>query len=129
MAIAIFNDIKFDGEAKKAWEVIKKKLRPEGSTLTQKATYWLWIECICEETGVVRTDTNKTYISNRIKKKFGYTTLFKGETIPISTKDMTKDQMRKYMDELKIYFETEQNIFLPNKEDKYFEEFYQAYRK
>lgn len=108
------------------------KKKPKKRNLSQNNLYWLWIACICSEQGYLKTD--KKYVSERLKEILGIPFVKKevlGEIITEykSTADMSEAEMSKYMKELQEYIAIEYSIVLPNKEDRYFEEFYQAYKE
>jgi hypothetical protein len=96
-------------------------------TLPQNKLYWLWIACICDETG-----NDKDTLHEFFKMKFlegGFVELFNDSFwMNGSTKRLNTKQFTNYLDLIQGFASAELGIVLPNPEDLYFADFYERYK-
>ena len=95
-------------------------------TISQNSLYWLWLTCIAFETGNDKDDLHdyfkKKYLEPENSKLFGETFL------RWSTRDLTTNMFKYYLDKIHEFALTELSITLPNPEDLRWEEFYDYYK-
>ena len=95
-------------------------------TISQNGLYWLWLTCISHETGNDKDDLHdyfkKKYLEPEDSKLFGETFL------RWSTRDLTSNMFKFYLDKIHGFASTELAITLPDPEDKRWEEFYDYYK-
>jgi hypothetical protein len=98
-------------------------LQREKRSINQNALYWLWVACICEDTGnskqTVHRELGMKYLPH-ISGKLGVE--------PISTTSLDTLKMKNYLDEVCLWGAEYLGIILPNPEDKYWAEFYDKYK-
>lgn len=102
------------------------KIRDKRS-LDQNRLYWLWIACICQETGNDKDDVHEYFkgyfLGYSEKNLFGGTVRHTVSTTSLDTKQFTD-----YLEKIKIWASREFGIMLPEPNDAYFEAFYQEYK-
>lgn len=90
--------------------------------------YWLWLNCIAEETGN-DSDILHEYFKNKYLKKY-YSECFESQLlITITTTKLDNKQFWEYLEKIKMFASTELNIILPEPKDKEFEEFLSYYSR
>jgi len=103
--------------------IVKIELKREQRSPAQNRVYWLWIACICEETGNSKAKVHSelgSYFLPQIEGKIGFE--------PVSTTILDTAQFKKYLDEVNLWANEFLGIILPNPEDKYWAEFYEQYK-
>jgi hypothetical protein len=110
----------------KGYEVSYNKIKVS-RTLSQNRLYWLYVACICKETGydnnLLHDQLRKRFLQVKEVEIFG--------TIEIELTSTTKldtIQFKKYIDNI-IVLASEIGIILPNPEDKHFKEFEDFYSR
>ncbi len=96
-------------------------------TLPQNRLYWLWLGCICHETG-----NDKDYLHEYFGKKY----LPKKEMVifgqmitrPVSTTSLDTKQFTDYLDRIQQFASAELGIVLPDPQSQYWKEFYEQYK-
>jgi hypothetical protein len=108
----------FDG--KKAWTVTLKPYR-KARTVSQNSLYWLWLECLSQETGNDRLDLHD-YFRRRYLPWSEKTVL--GETIMLTT-STTKLDTKQFTDYLEAIRRDAVNLgcYLPSPGDPAWEQF------
>jgi hypothetical protein len=116
----------------KPWKLTFEKVK-EKRSLRQNALYWMWIACICDESGynksnkiekqLVHDRLRELLLPNKNKEILG---MVKKELT--STTELSKEQMTNYMNGIKIHMITEYAIDLPLPEDKYYNQFIDKYQ-
>jgi len=106
----------------KQWEVIIRRKKSFRS-LPQNKLYWLWIGCICEDTGVEKDDMHLYLRGTFLDSK---KIQFKGRHVylPGSTKDLNTAEFKIYLDKIQLWAAEFLTLTLPNPHDKYFAKFY-----
>ncbi|MBE3122229.1 MAG: hypothetical protein IMZ58_08505 [Thermoplasmata archaeon] len=94
-------------------------------SLKANKLYWLWLRCIKDETGNDE-ETLHTYFKNNHLSWSLKTVFDKEVTMTPSTKNLDSKQFSEYLEKVKIEM-LEQGIFLPNPDDKGWDEFYTRY--
>ncbi len=102
---------------------ISINLQREKRSVSQNALYWLWIACICEDTG-----NSKEMVHRELRMKFLPHFSGKLGIEPTSTTTLDTLQMKKYLDEVNLWAAEYLGIVLPDPEDKYWAEFYDKYK-
>lgn len=96
-------------------------------SIDQNRLYWLWIACICRETGNDKDDVHEYF-----KEYFlGYSEkpMFGGSVRHTrSTSDLDTKQFTDYLEKIKVWAARELGIILPEPKDAYFEAFYEEYK-
>jgi len=104
-------------------DITKRVIR---RTISQNSLMWLWLTCIEFETGNDKDDLHdyfkKKYLEPEDSKLFGETFL------RWSTRDLTTNMFKYYLDKIQAFASTELSITLPDPEDKRWEEFYDYYK-
>ena len=100
--------------------------RRAGRTIPQNRLYWLYVGCICKETGLDR-ETVHLYLR---KKFLGTETRFIGpdmveEVIPTSGLDALR--FKQYIEGVKLWVKEELGIVLPDLKDSWFKQFEDTY--
>lgn len=92
----------------------------------QNRLYWLWIACICQETGNDKDDVHeefkRMFLGTERVKIFGH-----GRNKPRSSKDLNTAQFKVYLDRIQIFANTELSIILPDPDDRYWDSFAERY--
>lgn len=114
-------------DLKKArYSVSITKIR-EIRTFDQNRLYWLWIACICQETGNDKDDMHeyfkKYFLGYSDKEMFGNTIRKVRSTSDLDTKQFTD-----YLEKIKTWASRELGIILPDPNDAYFESFKEIYQ-
>lgn len=109
----------------KPFNVTIKACNPKRS-IPQNRTYWMWINCIHDDTG-----NDQDVLHEIFKKKFlGYDSHeLDGITIerPRSTTNLSTVEFSAYMEKLQAWAGSELGMTLPNPEDLAWEDFYNKY--
>lgn len=96
-------------------------------TLSQNRLYWLYIACICQETG-----NDKDTIHEFLRGKFlgiEERTIGNEQVTSIkSTKGLNTVQFGNYIDRIVTWAAMELGVVLPDPKESYFEQFYEAYK-
>ena len=103
-------------------EITEKRVR---RTISQNSLYWLWLNCISHETG-----NDKDDLHDYFKKKYlePENSILFGETfLRWSTKILTTNMFKYYLDKIQQFASSELAITLPDPEDHNWEEFYKYY--
>lgn len=102
------------------------KIRDKRS-INQNSLYWLWIACICCETGNDKKDVHEYFkeyfLGYSEKPMFGGMIRHTRSTTDLDTKQFTD-----FLEKIKIWAARELGIMLPEPKDAYFEAFYQEYK-
>lgn len=106
----------------KKYEVLIN-LQREKRSINQNSLYWLWIACICEDTG-----NSKEMVHHELRMKFLPHFSGKLGIEPTSTTMLDTLSMKKYLDEVNLWAAEYLGIILPDPEDKYWSEFYDRYK-
>ena len=100
----------------------KKEVR----TLPQNKLYWLWLNCISQETGNEVKDLHEHfteyYLPRETVQIFDKTT-----ERPISTTKLSTIEFTAYLEKIEQFSGSELGIVLPHPEDLYFAEAYEKY--
>ena len=107
--------------------LIEIKLKRDRRSIDQNRLYWLWLNCIMDETGNQKDDLH-VYFKQRFlgvenRYLFGENIVLEKSTAKLDTKQMTD-----YLDRVQQFANTELGILLPNPDDLYFQEFYDKYK-
>jgi hypothetical protein len=112
---------------KKQWE-ITINLKREKRSVSQNSLYWLWIGCICDETGgdkeEVHNELRYSYLPSESVRTMGREIILR----PISTTKLDTGQFKNYLDRIQVFASTELGITLPDPGDLHFAEFYDRYK-
>lgn len=96
-------------------------------SIQQNRLYWLWIACICDETG-----GDKDSVHDELGEMFLPKKQFKAITQivekPVSTTTLDTLEFTRYLGHVQIFASSELGIILPNPEDLYWEEFAAKYQ-
>lgn len=107
--------------------IVKITRRQTRRTVNQNRLYWLYVACIMQETG-----NSKDVIHEWLKVKFlGNETVMIGDeaiSVPVSTARLNTAQFTHYIDRIVTWASSELGIILPDPEESYFEQFYEAYK-
>ena len=106
----------------KKYEVSINQQR-EKRSINQNSLYWLWIACICDETG-----NSKQKVHNELGMMFLPLKTGKLGVEPISTTTLDTLRMKKYLDEVCLWAAEFLGCILPDPEDLYWAEFYDKYK-
>lgn len=106
--------------------IVDIKEKRSQRSVNQNALYWLWVACICDETG-----GNKDQIHEELKQMFLPKEQAKGITEiverPVSTTSLDTLQFKQYLDKIQVFANTELGIDLPNPDDLVWEQFESTY--
>lgn len=102
---------------------VSVNLQREKRSINQNALYWLWVACICEDTG-----NSKVKVHSELGRLFLPLKSGKMGDEPISTTTLDTLRMKNYLDEVCLWAAEFLGIILPNPEDKYWQEFYDQYK-
>jgi hypothetical protein len=105
-------------------EISAKK---EKRSLDQNRLYWLWINCLEEETGNDREILHHELRMMFLPRKTG-TVNGKSVEIPTSTTALDTGQMKQFLDKIQVFASSELGIILPDPEDLIWGAFYEAYK-
>ena len=109
------------------WEVIIRKPKSFRS-LPQNKLYWLWLNCISDET---RNDKNDLH--DFFKDKFLPTKEIKIKNIcrivSMSTTELSTAQFKNYLDHIQEFSQIFLKITLTNPDDLHFLDFYEKYKE
>lgn len=96
-------------------------------TTDQNSLYWMWLQCIADETGNTTDDLHEWF-----KRKLLVPRVVEigGEKMEIAPSTTTLDtaQMTEYMNNVQAWAASELGITLPNPDDRYYEEFSNEYK-
>ena len=110
----------------KKWEV-SVKIKREFRSVSQNRLMWLWIACICDETGSDRDEVHLElglrYLPLKIVKG-----LSGNKEKPISTTTLDTAQFKAYLDKIQVFALRELGITLPLPEDLIFASFLEKYK-
>jgi hypothetical protein len=107
---------------------VKVAKKAEIRTLSQNRLYYLWLNCISDETGNDVEDLHEYF---KLKFIGVRSRIIYGENVvkAYSTTDLNTEQFKEYLDNVQRWANVEQGIILPNPEDKYWEQFYNEYNR
>ncbi len=102
---------------------VEIKRKREKRSIDQNRLYWLWLNCIMDETGEHKDNLHEYfkqhYLGISEHMVFDkYQVIIARSTTGLDTKEMTD-----YLNRIQQFAGTELGIILPNPEDKHFEEF------
>lgn len=104
---------------------IECKVKRKKRTLSQNALYWTWVNCIAKETGNTSDDIHQylklKYLKGTKKLIFGDLRICLPSTTKLTTKDFTD-----FLNAIERDVSAE-GIRLLKPEDRYWEQFYDAY--
>lgn len=113
-------------DSENVWEIKITKKHFKRS-VSQNNLYWLWLSCLEKETGNDRNDLHEFF-----KAKFlGFEEIKVFDhviTRVVSTTEKDTLQFKEYLDKIQMFASMELGIQLPDPEDKYWNEFYEAYK-
>jgi hypothetical protein len=115
----------------KQWEVIIRRKKSFRS-LPQNKLYWLWIGCICDETGAetrVEKDDVHEFLKSRFLPEKEINLKKFNAWIYGSTKNLNTAEFKIYLDKIQLWAAEFLTLTLPNPHDKYFAEFYEKYKE
>ncbi|MBP1638951.1 MAG: hypothetical protein H6Q17_534 [Bacteroidetes bacterium] len=96
-------------------------------SIDQNCLYWLWIACICQETGNDKDDVHmyfrEYFLGYSEKRMFGSLVRRVRSTTELDTKQFTD-----YLKKIKVWASRELGIALPDPNDAYFESFKEIYQ-
>lgn len=97
-------------------------------SVDQNSLYWMWIGCICEETGGDRDQVHEELKAGflpweNVKGIYGKVTR------PVSTTTLDTVQFTQYLEKVQAFAAAELGIILPNPEDLAFEGFEEYYKE
>jgi hypothetical protein len=125
-AAAYIKDLPQEKEYTVSVKIIRKN-----RTIDQNKLYWLWLSCICSETGNNKDDLHELFkfqylgtINSVIR--FGDTTC--GVIKNKSTSTLDTSEFTHYLERIQQFASAELGIRLPNPEDLYFQQFYETYK-
>lgn len=106
---------------------VSVSLRRKIRSLPQNSLYWLWIGCICAETGNEKKDLHEVFSVMYLPIE---TNVIFGHSIerPISTTKLNTKQFTDYLDRIQQFASSELGIILPDPKDLYFAQFYEQYK-
>lgn len=103
------------------------KLHREKRTIPQNSLYWLWVNCIHQETGedidAIHEYYKSKYLTPEIKT-------FRGQSIAIepSTTKLDTKRFTDYLEKVRADAQTELGVILVSPEDMMWAEFYEQYK-
>lgn len=97
----------------------------EKRTVSQNALMWMWFTCIERQTGQPKQDVHDYYVSKFLQR----TTNIYGKPYRVvgETKNLSTEQMSRFLWQVQADAETELGMKLPTPEDLYFEAFEQEF--
>ena len=97
-------------------------------SIDQNSLYWLWINCISNETGNDKYELHRFFKSSilGIESRICFGIVYNDTT---TTKDLDTAQFTQYLEKIQIFANTELGITLPNPDDLEFERFKDFYSK
>ncbi len=98
----------------------------EPRSIDQNSLMWLWFNCIETETGTPSQDVHDYYCSKFLRKRV--TWMGTERWIVQGTSKLKKDEMTDFLNKVQADALTEMGIRLPDREDMYYEAFYQTYK-
>ena len=96
-------------------------------SIDQNSLMWMWFTCISRETGTPLQDVHDYYCRAFLMKEIAWNG--RREIIFSGTSKLSKERMSVFLDKVQADAQVEFGIRLPLPEDKYFEEFRQAYKQ
>lgn len=106
---------------------VEIKQKREKRTIDQNSLYWLWLNCIMDETGTHRDELHEYFKSKFLgsdQRKVFDTIFF----IPRSTTQLDAKEFTAYLERVRQFAAVELSITLPDPKDRYWEEFYNHYK-
>lgn len=127
-------EVTFDKEPSAVFSTIRNgkytltiKRDSEKRSIDQNSLMWMWFEHISRETGTPKNDVKIYYCAKFLTKRVGLNDNYLNGVE--ETKNLSKEQMSEFLDNIHADAATELGIRLPLPEDRYFEQFYQTYNQ
>lgn len=106
---------------------VKITQKREVRTLDQNRLYWLYMNCIADETGYTPNEIHDylrgLFLPKEARNVFNDIQINLTSTTTLDTKQMTD-----YINRIIVWAVSELQITLPDPKDKYFEAFYEQYK-
>ncbi len=97
-------------------------------SIDANALYWMWLNCISDETGNDKDDLHHFFKDKYLGIK--RVVIFGDEFAKkLSTTDLDSKQFSQYLNKIQVFAASELSIKLPNPEDLKFEQFKEHYSK
>lgn len=111
-----------DIDLSKRWVV---KIEPDKRSTSQNKLYWMWLNCIGDETGNSADDLHEVFKNNLLKKEIN----IKGSKMQsaISTTKLNRAQFTRYLERIEQWG-LKYNIYLPHPDDDGWKEFEKKYK-
>jgi len=107
--------------------IVEIKQKRSIRSIQQNRLYWLWIACICDETGgdkdSVHSELGEMFLPKEQRKG-----IIEIREIPVSTSSLNTLQFTNYLESINVFASSELGIVLPNPDDLYWDEFYSKYK-
>lgn len=97
-------------------------------SVPQNSLYWLWLQCISDETGGDREQIHEELKTMYLPTKH-IRGLFDEVVRPMSTTALDTKQFTDYLDKIQVFASVELGIVLPRPEDLAFESFEEFYKE
>lgn len=96
-------------------------------SINQNSLYWLWLACLQDETGCYKDELHECFKTKFLPYK---TKEVLGEEIRVvqSTSTLDSKEMTSYLEQIKIFAQTELGCMLPLPDDLGWEQFYEEYK-
>ena len=98
----------------------------EKRSIDQNSLMWMWFTCISQETGTPVQDVHDYYCAKFLRKQIDWNGT--NRTVIEGTRNLRKDRMTEFLNNVQADALTEFGIKLPLPEDLYFEEFCNTFR-
>ena len=100
--------------------------KKEKRSIDQNSLMWMWFTCISQETGTPVQDVHDYYCAKFLRKQIDWNGT--NRTVIEGTRNLRKDRMTEFLNNVQADALTEFGIKLPLPEDLYFEEFCNTFR-
>lgn len=98
----------------------------EKRSIDQNSLMWMWFTCISQETGTPVQDVHDYYCAKFLRKQIDWNGT--NRTVIEGTRNLKKDRMTEFLNNVQADALTEFGIKLPLPEDLYFEEFCSTFK-
>lgn len=116
-----------DLKTEKKKYIVEVKVERERRSIDQNALYWLWLNCIMDETGEHKDNLHEYFKTKFLgvddRQCFGHHFF-----LPNTTTKLDTLQFKNYLDRIQEFASVELGITLPDPKDLYWEEFYNHYK-
>lgn len=95
-------------------------------SISQNSTYWMWLKCIEDETGMEKADLHQYFGERFLTPETALIFGVEIERTPTTTK-LNTAEFTAYLEKIEVFASRELGIILPRPSDQHFEEMYQKY--